>query len=246
METFILEDIPYEPDLDELRAELHIQPGTQPARVLEQLAAEARGVAKLEGLYGLAFVNYEDDSVVVVAGVTFKSRVLSVNFDRQNRVFPYVVTGGVELDAWARSQEGILQRYIADMISEYAVEVADEAIEAHIQERYHPGTLSVMNPGSLTDWPIFEQKPLFDLLGDTKAAIGVELTESMMMLPVKSVSGIRFASEHSFLSCQLCPRDACRARRSPYDPGLYEKNYSMKGPAPESACSGKEHRKSGM
>jgi hypothetical protein len=228
METFILDNIPYEPDLDTLRAELHINPGTKPNDELEKLALEARAIAKPEGLYGLAFVDSEDDTAVVVDGITFRSRVLRVNLDHQHRVFPYLVTGGVELDAWAQTHQGILQSYLAGAIAEQAVEVADEAIEEHIQERYHPGTLSVMNPGSLSDWPIVEQKPLFDLLGDTQERIGVELTESMMMIPVKSVSGIRFASDRSFVSCQLCPRENCLSRRIPYDPELYEKNYSMK------------------
>lgn len=227
METFILDSIPYEPDLDALRAEFHVNPETKANDELEKLAVEARVIAKPEALYGLAFIDSEDDRAVVVEGVTFKSRVLRVNLDHQHRVFPYLVTGGTELGDWARSHQGILQSYLADMIAEQAVEAADDALEDHIQQRYRPGTLSVMNPGSLPDWPIIEQKPLFDLLGDTKETIGVELNESMMMIPVKSVSGIRFASDQAFLSCQLCPRDTCRARRSPYDPTLYEKNYSM-------------------
>ena len=45
-----------------------------------------------------------------------------------------------------------------------------------------------MNPGSLADWPMREQRPLFGLLGDTDAAIGVELMESYLMRPTKSVS----------------------------------------------------------
>ncbi len=228
METFVLDNIPYEPDLDKLRAELHIRPGTKANDELEKLTVEARVIAKPEALYGLAFIDSEDDKLVVVEGVAFKSRVLRVNLDHQHRIFPYIVTGGVELDDWARSRQDILQSYLADMIAEQAVEVADNALEDHIQERYNPGTLSVMNPGSLSDWPISEQIPLFDLLGDTKEAIGVALNESMMMIPVKSVSGIRFASDQSFLSCQLCPREGCCARRIPYDPELYEKNYAMK------------------
>ncbi len=223
METFTLDNIPYEPDLDKLRVDLHIKPGTKLNDELEKLALEARAIAKPEALYGLAFIGSEDKRTVEVEGVTFKSRVLRVNIGSQQRIFPYIVTGGVELDAWARSRQGNLQRYLADIIAEQAVEVADDALEDHIQERHRPGTLSVMNPGSLSDWPISEQVPLFALLGDTKQTIGVALTESMMMVPVKSVSGIRFVSDQSFQSCQLCQSETCRARRSPYDAELYEK-----------------------
>jgi hypothetical protein len=225
MESFVLDDVAYEPDLDRLREDLHVRPGTTPNDELEGLAAEARSIAKPKVLYKLAFVDSEEDSAVVVAGVTFKSRILRLNLDSLHRVFPYAATCGTELDAWARSRQGILQEYLADMIAEQALEAATDALEGHIQRRFQPGTLSVMHPGSLSDWPIVEQRPLFELLGDTKNTIGVELNDSFMMIPTKSVSGIRFASERSFNSCQLCPRQDCRGRQVPYDPELLEKSY---------------------
>lgn len=228
MEAFVLEDIAYEPDLDRLREDLHIRPGTTPNDELEKLAAEARSIAKPKVLFKLAFVDSKDDTAIVVDGVTFRSRILRINLDSQHRVFPYAATCGTELDAWARSRQGILQDYLADMIAEQALEVASGALDDHIQKRFKPGTLSVMNPGSLSDWPIVEQRPLFELLGDTKKTIGVELNDGFMMIPIKSVSGIRFASEQSFSSCQLCPRQDCRGRRSPYDPELYERDYSSR------------------
>ena len=92
MQTFVLDDIPYEPDLEKLRAELHIKPGTEPDAELEELAAEARGIAKPKGLYGLAFIDSEDETVVVVEGVTFRSRVLRINLDQQHETNRWVRT----------------------------------------------------------------------------------------------------------------------------------------------------------
>jgi hypothetical protein len=69
----------------------------------------------------------------------------------------------------------------------------------------------------LPDWPIEEQRPLFQLLGDVPAAIGVRLTESLLMLPAKSVSGIYFPTETSFFSYQLCPRKRCDSRKARYN-----------------------------
>ena len=74
-----------------------------------------------------------------------------------------------------------------------------------------------MSPGSLEDWPIQEQLPLFALLGEAPAAIGVRLTESLLMLPGKSVSGIFFPSASTFFSCRLCPRERCEGRKARYD-----------------------------
>jgi predicted transcriptional regulator len=63
------------------------------------------------------------------------------------------------------------------------------------------------------------------MLGDTQAAIGVELLSSLLMQPTKTVSGIVFPTEETFASCQLCPRQGCPNRRAPYDPDLFEAKY---------------------
>ncbi|MGE5222062.1 MAG: vitamin B12 dependent-methionine synthase activation domain-containing protein, partial [Omnitrophica WOR_2 bacterium] len=86
--------------------------------------------------------------------------------------------------------------------------------------------LAAMNPGSLEDWPLSEQNSLFALLGDVTETTGVRLTDSMLMQPTKSVSGIYFTSAEGFASCQLCPRQACPNRRATYDPDLFQQKYA--------------------
>jgi hypothetical protein len=80
-----------------------------------------------------------------------------------------------------------------------------------------------MSPGSLADWPITQQEELFSIFGNVEDLIGVKLTESFLMVPLKSVSGIYFPTEIEFVSCQLCPREVCSGRRAPYDPDLAKK-----------------------
>jgi hypothetical protein len=67
---------------------------------------------------------------------------------------------------------------------------------------------------------------LFGLLGDVEAAVGVRLTESFLMLPNKTVSGLVFPTTTSFASCQLCPRAVCPNRRAPYDAELFAQKYA--------------------
>jgi hypothetical protein len=82
-----------------------------------------------------------------------------------------------------------------------------------------------MSPGSLPDWPIQAQRPLFRLFGDAAESLGVQLTDSMLMIPSKSVSGICFPTEQTFASCQLCPRERCPSRQAKYDGSLYDEKY---------------------
>jgi hypothetical protein len=83
-----------------------------------------------------------------------------------------------------------------------------------------------MAPGSLEDWPIYEQRPLFDYLWDTEQAIGVRLLDSLLMDPGQTVSGIFFPTESTFESCQLCGRENCPNRKAPFDPDLYEQKFA--------------------
>ena len=221
----ILNNIPFEPDRDQLLKRLRIKAGSRRVDDLKHMVSDAQAIAKPKALYKVSFIESRGDDHVVVDGVTFKSRVLVVNLAPVHRVFAYVATCGEELERWVSSIDDLLQKYWADTISEMALRSATEALHEHLDERYRPGKTSVMNPGSLPDWPLREQRPLFALLGDPERDIGVRLLDSLLMTPTKSVSGIRFSTEESFSSCQLCPRENCPSRRAPYDATLYDEKY---------------------
>ncbi|MBL7126991.1 MAG: hypothetical protein ISS58_07330 [Dehalococcoidales bacterium] len=82
-----------------------------------------------------------------------------------------------------------------------------------------------MAPGSgaADVWPITQQKELFSIFGNVEDLIGVRLTDKYLMIPIKSVSGIFFQTKTTFITCQLCPREACIGRRAEYDLGLVGK-----------------------
>jgi hypothetical protein len=120
----------------------------------------------------------------------------------------------------------MLDSYYADEISHMALRTAEKHLLDHLKTSYKLGKTASMNPGSLEDWPITAQPSLFQLLGDPLAAIGVELLDSMLMLPNQTVSGIRFVSEDGFSNCELCPRECCPHRRTPYNPELMGNKYN--------------------
>ena len=234
MDTTVLDPIAFRLDFEELRKTLRIRPGSGMEDDLLRLAEEAEALARPKALYKIAYIDSRNEDCVVVDGVTFKSRVLRVNLEEVHRVFPYVATCGPELDEWARSIEDMLQNFWADTIKEMALRQARAALLEHLKATYRLGETSAMSPGSLADWPIQQQRPLFQLLGSLEhtdgisflPAIGVRLTDSFLMIPNKTVSGIRFPTETSFESCQLCPREGCPNRRAAYDPHLWEEKYS--------------------
>ncbi len=225
MDTVILDHIPFQIDLDDLMQTLHVKAHSRHTDELERLGRAAQAIGRPKAMYKVAYIESKGEDTIAADGVVFASRVLRVNLEHAHRIFPYVVTCGMELEEWARSIKDLLQHFWADAINEWTLRSASQFLEEHLVEQHQLGQTSTMNPGSLEDWPLQEQRALFALLGDPQAAIGVRLTDSLLMVPTKSVSGIRFPTETSFASCQLCPRENCRGRRAPYDKDLYERKY---------------------
>ncbi len=228
-DSVCLSDIACNLDITGLRGKLRLDGRDEYGERFTRLAQEASAIARPKALYRLACVESKGDDTVIVDGVTLTSRVLRVNLGEVHRVFPFVATCGVELEAWSKPVEDLLERFWADVIMEEALRCAWEALEEHLVQRYGLRHTAVMNPGSLPDWPLEQQRLLFRLLGDPRAAIGVELTESLLMVPIKSVSGLRFPTEIQYENCRLCPREMCPGRRAPYDPELYQRRYAHGG-----------------
>lgn len=226
MQTQILDSIPIVYNADELLAKLRV-PAARTQEFMH-LLAQAEKISRPKALIGVGYIDEKDDTHVIIEGVKFTSRVLRVNLDKAHRVFPFVITGGVELDEWLHTKEDdVLAHFWAEGINEAALHSMLEGVMQYIKETYQPGEISFINPGSLSDWPIEQQRPLFSLIGETREKIGVYLKESLLMVPTKTISGVFFPTEETFASCALCPRENCRGRRVPYDETLYAQKYSL-------------------
>ena len=226
MDRYILDEIPFQPDIESLMKRVRIKGAGPFAEDFARLVGEGQKIARPKALYRLAFIETREGDTVTIDGVAFTSRVLRVNLEQAHRVFAYVATCGREIQQWTLSQSDLLCRYWAEALEESALGCAIQALNAHITTHHLPGPSSTMAPGRLGNWPLSEQRALFALLGDTQADIGVELMGSLLMVPTKSVSGMRFPTEQSFESCQLCPRETCPGRRAPYDGNLYARRYA--------------------
>jgi hypothetical protein len=180
-------------------------------------------IMRPKALYKVSYIESRNGDSVVIDGVTFTGKLLKVNLEKVERVFPIVATCGREIDAVKIDGKDIVRSYCLEAIKIAVVANASMYVQDLITRQYATGPLSSMNPGETDLWPITEQKPLFSLLGDVEGRIGVTLTEGCTMVPVKSRSGILFSPEKKFESCQVCPREKCIGRRAVYNPELAKK-----------------------
>jgi len=216
MAKFVLDNIPFKLDRDQILKSLHIQPEDDDAETLESFIREAESIGRPRTMYSVEYIESKGEDYVLLGGIKFTSKILRQNLDSVNRAFPFIATCGMELEDWALSKNDPLEQYWAFTINQFVLGKASEAVIQHIKDNHNPGNLAQMNPGSLESWPLSEQRNLFALLGDPLKDIGVELTESLLMRPVKTVSGILFSNDDNYENCQLCPRENCPGRRAPF------------------------------
>ncbi len=222
MEVF--NSIPVDLESDKVLKSMGMRGGNQQIEeVVQKLIEVARSVAKPKAIYKVSYIDGRDDDTVTIDGVRFTSRVLRINLGQVERVFPYIATCGTELEEMAVPSSDVMKSFCFDAIKTVVVRSAITFLRDHLMGNYALGNVSRMSPGALESWPLAQQKELFSLFGDTEELIGVRLTKSCVMVPLKSVSGIYFPTEITFESCQLCLQEKCISRRTPYDSELAKK-----------------------
>ena len=184
-------------------------------------------MAKLHGnpkaMYAECFIEAKGDDTVRIEGITFTSRTLRRSLDTVERVFPFVVTCGHEIDEAIPVKGDFLREFWRDTVKESLLMSAHKYLCDYLHRKFRLSKTATMSPGSgdVTVWPIEQQKELFALLGDVHGHIGVRLTDSCLMVPNKTVSGVRFPTEKDFRTCQVCHREQCPSRSAPFDKDVW-------------------------
>lgn len=121
-----------------------------------------------------------------------------------------------ELSSRYQQEGNYLEAFVTDALGSLTVERAMDLIQSQLAEAMAAEGLSISNrysPG-YCNWPVAGQQELFDELGEMPVAIS--LTESCLMLPIKSVSGIIGVGKRVRkrpYACQVCKNKSCTYRK---------------------------------
>jgi len=221
----VLNSIPVNLELETVLKKLRMRnKGESVERSVQEVIDMARPVARPKAVYEVSYVENKNEDSLDIGGIRFTGRVLGINLDKVERVFPYVVTCGRELEEIEFPSSEFIKSYYLDQIKEVVLSLARTYLKDYLKQKYALGRISSMGPGagSLNDWPLTQQKELFSIFGNVEDLIGVRLTDKCLMFPIKSTSGIYFPTEVTFVSCQLCPREKCIGRKAAYSPEMVE------------------------
>jgi cobalamin-dependent methionine synthase I len=155
-----------------------------------------------------------------LGGVNFNTdRIIASQLDGASHIAILVSTAG-PLITWFSSElikKGeFLRGYIADafgsVVAERAADFAENEIKT-LARSYGYNASNRLSPG-YCGWDVSEQHKLFSFLPDKFC--GVTLTESALMVPIKSTSAVIGIGENikqGEYPCAECVRDDCFKRR---------------------------------
>lgn len=214
----VLDHIPFNVNFKELARKAHVPAEKELEEKTGKLLNMALEAASPKALFRVCYITDRKEDKVTVEGVKFKSSLLSEKLSGVERVFPYLATCGTELDKIPIDRNDFMSEYLLDVIKEMALNAARKHLRNYLKENLGLKKIAYMSPGSgeYHFWPIQQQRELFSLLGDTRKLVGVTLTESFLMIPNKTVSGLFFPTEVTFETCELCSRENCPSRKAPF------------------------------
>ncbi len=199
-------------------------PASIPDPVLEsitELLAHGPEIYNIRGGYVLVDEITVDrqNNTIKSHGQLFETRqIVTHQLKNSERAAWYVCTAGEEISRYTRQlmDEGDLMKgYVADVLANVVVEAAMDRIQSSLENEMTKAGLKITNrysPG-YCDWDIAEQKKLFSVFPENY--LDIALSDSCLMIPVKSVSGIIGIGEKvkfNKYTCHLCSDKACLYR----------------------------------
>jgi len=196
------------------------QPGSAPEpfpQLIDEIFSECR-ILSAQGGYSI-YNGVQIDRTrkcMLVGDLEFQTEaIVTKKLDRSKAVAVFACTAGNEISRLASefNRKGhSIHAYLIDSVGSIVVERAMDLIQEKLKSAMQSDGLLITNrysPG-YCGWDIREQKKLFELLPPDFC--GIRLTETMLMKPVKSVSGfigIGREVKYDSYTCGYCDDKSC-------------------------------------
>ena len=162
----------------------------------------------------------DNAAVQLIETVKFTSAKLAKTLEDAEKIVCFVGTIGTAVEndiSRLLGKQKLADAYILDAMASVAVENMIDRFQDLMENRFSAEDRTVtlrFSPG-YCDWPVTQQKKLFNIFDPKK--LDVELLDSCLMKPRKSVSGV-FGITHQesvlYNPCRECPTRSCDSRRN--------------------------------
>ena len=195
--------------------------GEHTSDLVEQYILECIQVSSPAGAFVLVEALESASEVFIsIPDTTFNSgKIIHKMLQHSSNYALFIVSAGPGPENLARSllSEGnYLEGYISDLVASALVDSAADQIQEHVRTYAQKQGVKITNrysPGYCS-WSVEEQQKLFSLFPE--GCCGISLSESSLMSPVKSISGIIGMGDdvkYRDYTCEICPMRDCTFRK---------------------------------
>jgi hypothetical protein len=172
-----------------------------------------------------ALDSVDGKSIQLADGTRFSSRKLAKAVGNAEEIYCFIATVGPKIDEEIQrlmKEKRYADAYVLDAVGSISAEDVVEKYYRHIAQKAEKEGRAVtlrFSPG-YCDWPLEQQRLLFATFSD-RTPVGVSLSQSCLMSPRKSVSGLfgilpsgTSGVDPTYNPCVMCRKHDCIARRS--------------------------------
>jgi len=194
---------------------------THTEKLIDQYISECKKIMSPQGGYvRFEAIVSESSEEIKIEGTRFQTgRIINKMLSNAEEYAFFMVTAGPAPESLSRSllEEGqYLEGYLVDLIESGIVESAANLVHDHISSLAASRNLKVTNwysPGYCS-WNVNEQQKLFSLIPE--GCCGITLSDSSLMSPIKSLSGIvgiGTSVKFQEYTCEICNMKNCMFRK---------------------------------
>lgn len=224
IKEFRFEKINHNVDENRIISLLGYDKNSVPAPVFDSIYQSINAINKIAHftggfkIFNSKFVDVDKKQVKIGKSVFDTDKIISFNLKGSETIAVIVATIGNEVSEYLRTlldNGDSLNGYIADQIASEVIESWVDVIENEVEKFVNQSGYKVTNrysPG-YCGWNVSDQHKLFSII--PKNFCGVSLTESSLMIPIKSVSafiGIGKNVERKDYQCSICDVEFCYKR----------------------------------
>jgi hypothetical protein len=172
---------------------------------------------------------FEDDQVVLENGIKIGGGPVTKIVKGAEELLVALITIGQDLECQVKkymTNDKMFQGILLDGFASWAVDNVRNQFLEKIKKDLHANhglrTSIIVSPGEI-DWLIQDQKVIFTLLKEESIQMGVQLRDSMLMLPLKSLTfimgiGSKPLGKEAGKNCDICSmREKCRFKETRMD-----------------------------
>lgn len=190
--------------------------------LIEEILEESAEIASVRAQYCLFDnISFDNDtkSIAINSTIFNIKNIVYQQIKKSDSIALFLCTAGEEIGRRSRKamhEKDLLRGYIFDVTGSELVEAAADLMQSELEKSAAESGIKITNrysPG-YCGWNVEEQHKLFGLIPDNYC--GIRLTESALMDPEKSVSGIIGLGSNvksNPYTCKICDMKDCIYRK---------------------------------